>query len=255
MWSILKNITLVALAIAGFIFLSPGFVFAFIFIYIGITSFIRFNKKNTYINLQANLPTSKIRSMAMGQVEVKGKLLMTNPMLSKIGNKDCIGYRYVIQDVETDSDGKVSYTTISDEIQCNDFAIEDDTGKVTVKAKDIDFKWLKEDHSHYVYDKQHTQYLLQEGDEVLIIAHAKSSANETYLHKATDDSVFTLAPFSSVSLWNKSKPLLNSLLFFGALFFIVVAFILFLEVELTESHILFRFPTSFEPFNLNQFLH
>ncbi len=107
-----KHIYITALLILGLIFFSTYF-FIFIFIYIGIQGFIKFNSKNSFTNIQANLPTSNIASMAMGLVEIVGEVNMQEPLLTRIGKKECIGYRYKIEEKQTNSEGKDSYSIIT----------------------------------------------------------------------------------------------------------------------------------------------
>ena len=87
-----------------------------IFVVIAIL-FLLPNSKKNFLRIQASLPTSKIKSLAKGLVELQGKLIMKTPLISPIGNEECIGYYYIIEDIERDKDGKNSYTTIHGSIQ------------------------------------------------------------------------------------------------------------------------------------------
>lgn len=249
---LLKNVVIMSIAAIGFFLLGP-YVFILIFIYIGILGFIKFNSKNSFINVQANLPTSKIASMAMGLVEVAGKVKIQQPLLSRIGKKECIGYRYKIENRTKNKDGKYSYSTISDETTCNPFVLEDHTGKVQIQPVDITFQWVPEDDSYSSGSKRYTQYLLFNNDKILLIGKANSKDNQVFIEKEPIREIFALAPFNKVTQWNRYKPLLNSFVSFMMLLVICIAMVLIADIELIKNTIKFSFNLSWDnlksPFN------
>ncbi len=198
------------------------------------------HKKDAFLNLQATLPTSKLSSMAMGIVEVKGKTIMHEPLLSRIGKKECIGYRYKIESISKDSDGNKTYSTVSDEVFCNDFSLKDDTTTVQVKADDIQFLWLKKDDSYSSGYRRYTQYLLFENEDIILIGKANSKANKVFIEKETIKNIFTLAPYNTVTRWNRYKPLLGSFKTFISIVFLLIAFILISEVTIEHIPIVFK---------------
>jgi len=105
----------------GAIFLAVGiglFVFGFVY----------FRRKR----LIENTPTSKIRSMAMGLVEVKGKVLDWNPLSAPFSGERCVYYRYQVEQLE--SNGKSSkWETVRQGASTGcPFYVEDDTGRALV---------------------------------------------------------------------------------------------------------------------------
>ncbi|MBI4018895.1 MAG: hypothetical protein HY364_01415 [Candidatus Aenigmarchaeota archaeon] len=83
-----------------------------------------------------NTPTSKIRSMAMGPVEVHGKALPAekNIMESPFSGRKCVWYRYTIEEYRTS--GKHHYWAL---VKNGDsgvpFFVKDETGSVLVNPK------------------------------------------------------------------------------------------------------------------------
>jgi len=75
----IKHVLIVLITIAAIVFLGPK-IFIIIFAIAGIQLYIKYNSRKSFFNLQANLPTSKIQSLAMGLVEVVGnkkKIVLT----------------------------------------------------------------------------------------------------------------------------------------------------------------------------------
>jgi hypothetical protein len=84
-----------------------------------------------------NIPTSKIRSIAMGLVEIYGEVVASidNILKSPFSQKECVYYRYKIEEYR--SSGKSSHwATIRKGTNYVYFYIKDDTGKVLVDPKD-----------------------------------------------------------------------------------------------------------------------
>ncbi len=80
-----------------------------------------------------NIPTSKVRSIAMGLVEVFGKIITYNEksMLSPFSRKKCIYYRYTIEEYR--KTGKNSHwVTVDNGEKSVPFYLKDNTGKVLV---------------------------------------------------------------------------------------------------------------------------
>ena len=92
--------------------------------------FTRFRMKK----LIENTPTSKVRSLAMGFVEVYGTVL---PFGKKIlsgpfSQKDCVYYRYIIERYETNRKGGGSWRTVQSGNESVPFSLQDASGSVLV---------------------------------------------------------------------------------------------------------------------------
>ena len=94
---------------------------------------ISFRKKR----LIENIPTSKIRSIAMGLVEIFGEVVpsIDNILKSPFTQKDCVYYNYKIDELR--STGKSAHwVTIKKGWNYVYFYLKDDTGKVLVDPLD-----------------------------------------------------------------------------------------------------------------------
>jgi len=196
------------------------------------------NPKNRFKQYQATLPTSKIRSMAMGLVEVQGKIVAKTIMTAPIDNIPCVGFKYVIETISTDKEGHDSYSTIHDETKCNEFILQDETGSVPVLPNKLDFIWVEMDGRYSNGSKRYTQYLLKPNDEVLIIGKASvRENNEVIIEHENVKNVFGIAPASQVSVYNRYKPLLNSFVFFSAILALLVAVVLVSPINIHNGEV------------------
>ncbi|MGO3183383.1 MAG: hypothetical protein ACTIJ9_11180 [Aequorivita sp.] len=241
--------------ILGVLLMGTGpyafFIIIFIIIFMKLVSR---QSQDRFLNLQATLPTSKIRSMAMGLVEVKGIAVMTEPLFSKIGKTECIGYTYRVESISTDKDGKDSYRTILFETECNPFQITDDSGSVTVLPTDLDMFDLTPDKSYRSSGKRYTSEVLLDQTEILLIGKASLKDQKTVLEKETIKNIFALSPVAAVHRWNKFAPLRKSAITFAAVSAILVALILTAKFEYTDNIVSIRFIFGKELFsNLNPF--
>lgn len=85
--------------------------------------------------LLENMPTSNIRSIAMGLVEIAGEAMPFKDVLkSPFSQRDCVYYRYTIEEYRRS--GKHSqWVTIKHGEQRSHFYLKDDTGTVLIDPK------------------------------------------------------------------------------------------------------------------------
>jgi len=112
-------------------------MFGFVLIIIGVGLFVwalfSFRKER----LMENIPTSKIRSIAMGLVEIYGKVVpdTDNILKSPFSQNDCVYYKYTIDELR--STGKSTHwVTIKKGWDYRNFYLRDDTGMVLVDPLD-----------------------------------------------------------------------------------------------------------------------
>lgn len=171
------------------------------------------NSKRKFLRIQASLPTSKIKSLAKGLVEVQEKLIMITPLISPVRKEKCIGYHYTIEDVEKDQDGRTSYTTIHSETKCNIFEIEDETGIIKVDPEGIEFILLKKTTVNSNSRKRYSEILLKENQEMLLVGYADTKENTTFIRRDDYHNILGITSALGISIWNKYQPLLRSFLF------------------------------------------
>ncbi|MET3537098.1 hypothetical protein [Chryseobacterium limigenitum] len=171
------------------------------------------NSRKKFLRIQASLPTSKINSVAMGLVEIQGKLIMKEPLISPVAKEQCIGYYYTIEDITKDKDGKDSYTTIHRETKCNVFEMQDDSGTIEIQAEGIELILLKETNVDFGGQKRYTETLLKNGQEMLLVGSADSRNGHSYIRKDAGNKILGITSVAGISVWNKYQPLLRSFLF------------------------------------------
>ncbi|MCK5912719.1 MAG: hypothetical protein KAG12_02500, partial [Desulfuromusa sp.] len=76
-----------------------------------------------------NTPTSKVRSVAMGMVEVKGEALRSYALISPMSNTPCVFYRLTKYRRNIKNQWQVSSVSSSNNVP---FLLEDDTGRVEI---------------------------------------------------------------------------------------------------------------------------
>jgi len=118
---------------------SEGIGHAIVFFCIGVFSFfwgfMRLRRKRKI----ENIPTSTVRSLAMGIIELTGKTEISKFLRSPLTNTECTLYRYTIEEYR--SSGKSGHwVTIAkgDSFSCL-FWLNDGTGKVMVLPKAAEF--------------------------------------------------------------------------------------------------------------------
>ena len=109
------------------------FFYAIIGFFVGVYFFFKGFKWLKQKKIIENIPTSKIRSIAMGLVEIFGEIIPTKKqtILSPFSNKKCVYYKYTIEEYRRT--GKHSHwVTVKKEEQSVPFYIKDETGKVLI---------------------------------------------------------------------------------------------------------------------------
>lgn len=222
-------------------FINPIFFILMVFVYTIFLKLVSPSSKDIFLRLQTSLPTSKIRSIAMGLVEVKGMTKQIEPLISRLNKKECIGYKYTIEKVSTNSDGKKSYIEIFSETICNPFYLIDETGEVHITGKEIEFEWFPIDKRHTNKGKRYTQYLLFPNQEVLLIGKANTKNNANIIERETLKDIFTIVPFTKVTRWNRQKPLRTAFYTYLIVLFTLIAVILMTDLLVEKNTIYIHF--------------
>ncbi len=246
----LKPITLwqkILMILAGLLFIVSFIFFGIeamilLFLIIPYVRWVIPSNESRFFKLQNSLPTSKIRSLAMGLAEIEGKLEMIQPVKSPIGNKECIGFRHKIESIHRNK-GKESFSTIFNEIVCNPFFIVDDTGKIEVNPEKLEFVWVKEDSQYRRDGQRHTEYLLNPTDKMLIIGKAGLKENNQPVFEYENfKKVFAISPSVSITNYNTYRPLLNSFIGFSCVFAFIAAIILITPMKIIDNKIIIEKP-------------
>ncbi|MFC1722603.1 GIDE domain-containing protein [Nanoarchaeota archaeon] len=111
---------------------TKALIFSIVFFFVGGFVFFKGFVWMRQKKLIENIPTSKIRSLAMGLVEIKGKVLKGEKVLSSpFSSKPCVWYKYKIEEYR--KQGKNSrWVTIKHGREGVHFKLQDNTDDVLV---------------------------------------------------------------------------------------------------------------------------
>lgn len=102
-----------------------GFIFGILSFFCG---FMSLRRKR----IIENIPTSTVRGMAMGLVEIIGKAKMTSHLRSPLTSKECLFYNYKIEHYEIGRNSGTWVTIAKGDSSFFPFYLDDGTGKITV---------------------------------------------------------------------------------------------------------------------------
>lgn len=118
-----------------------------------------------------NTPTSKVRSVAMGMAEVKGKAAQRGMLKSRLCMTECAFFKFLIERQVKDSKGRTHWEVVEQGASSNYFYVEDETGKLLVDPLDVEDIM---DPDYCVTDTKggkvmrYTEWYIQPGDNIYI---------------------------------------------------------------------------------------
>ena len=208
--------------LAGFIALmayAPNILIALFFpMFILIGLLVSFGPN--FYKTEQRLATSQIRSLAMGLVEVRGKVIADKTMLSPVNGKPCVGYVWIVEEGTKDKDGDWSWSRVSGEARCNDFRLKDASGEVAVIAEGIDLFGNKSPDEYELVGSSRRQgeILLVQDLDVMLIGDACERDGHTVIAQGKDPkAVFGVALTADVENRRVLAPLWRAGGFYGAI--------------------------------------
>lgn len=123
----------------------------------------------------ADTPTSKVRSMAAGLVELNGKVAAIKKLVSPIKKRECVYYKVEHQVYMRGKHGG-SWVTTSVKEDFTNFYLQDDTGKVEVDPRKADIDIPHDYVTKEIFSmgsQRDVEYFLSPGDTVFILGTAK----------------------------------------------------------------------------------
>ncbi|MFA5031516.1 MAG: GIDE domain-containing protein [bacterium] len=89
-----------------------------------------------------NIPTSKIKSLAIGLVEIQGRCfpITDRPLLAPYSQNECVFYSFIVQEYKRGSNNDCSWQIISQGSSGMPFYVDDDTGRVMVDPTKADIR-------------------------------------------------------------------------------------------------------------------
>lgn len=228
LWQILMKVMLVlVLALLPML----GGLGVFLFLVFFIISSLLPNSLSRFLKLQAILPTSKIRSLAMGLVELQGKIIARERVEAPLSRRQCIGYYYCVHRESRDKDGKISWRLVSDERRCNDFTFEDETGEVQVSGESLDLHLLEKSKETFSGWERYQEYRLDAGGKYLLIGQATRRGRNVVIVRDKLRRVFGIAPVGNVARRSKLNGLMLTAGIYAAATALMVALVLTLPVK------------------------
>lgn len=243
------------------LFSIAGFVGGIVLFFFG---FRWFRQKR----LIENTPTSKVRSIAMGFVELFGSAVAFKEILkSPFSGKDCVYYRYSIEELR--HSGKSSrWVTVAKGSEGRHFLLKDDTGKVLVDPSNakvdipadnkFDSAWGTDPpkqaidfmHSrHLSFESffginktmRYTEYFIEPGDKLYILGTAGDNPflkpgvgtkNEEHILVSKGNNVYYIADKPETEVLKKFKWKAIGGIFGGSVLSIVCLIIIFINLNL-----------------------
>ena len=124
---------------------GDGFIFGMVLLIGGLVSFYNSLKNLKKKRLFENIPTSKMRSIAMGLVELKGKIKIANETLTDpFDEKDCVYWKVKIEEYVKRGKRR-TWVTRHQLTKSVKFLLSDDTGTVLINSQKADMTNIKRD--------------------------------------------------------------------------------------------------------------
>ncbi|MCD6310980.1 MAG: hypothetical protein J7M11_00760 [Elusimicrobia bacterium] len=130
-----------------------------------------------------NIPTSKIRSMPMGIVELKGVTSAKYPLETKLNGINCVFYKYKVEKLVVTGYGRNrrrAWKELAAGQSITPFYIKDSTGSVLIEPFSCDAELeRKYYHSEGYYDgaKRYSEWYISPGEKLYVIGYAGKSGD------------------------------------------------------------------------------
>ncbi|MCG8710648.1 hypothetical protein JHU04_003947 [Brenneria sp. 4F2] len=211
------------------------------FIAIMIAMFMSSNDERRFLKYQETLPTSKIRAMTTGLVELEGQLHAQSLVKSPLSRHRCIGYYHTVHEEVRYSDGERRYRLIHQESHCQPFVLQDATGKVQVDGENLHFHLLPLAKKQRSSNRIAREYLLLSGGSYLLIGQAVRRDGEMVIIRDHYRRVFGIAPLGHLKRRGKLDGLLRTFTFYSVAIAFMVALFMTLPVEIKGHHLLINY--------------
>ncbi len=168
---------------------------------------LAYYKGNKATRLEHQLATSKVGSLAVGTVEVRGKTRSIETTFTPWGQTECIAYHYDKQRV-TFKDGRLRRVSLEQKTSALPFELYDETGSVRVKVADLEMSGLRIDyHEQGGTDIVHKEVVLTDDVDALMIARAEPDGGQLVLCKDESLGVFSLNSWENIKLERRRAPM------------------------------------------------
>lgn len=128
-----------------------------------------------------NIPTSPIRSVAMGLAEVAGFARQKFPLTSPQWGVDCVYFRYTIEELHRSSKGGSHWRVIEQGASAQPFYVEDQTGTLLVNPAGAD-PAMPYDHRSVEGRFRRTEWFIKPGDPVYVLGTVRKNRDHLEEH-------------------------------------------------------------------------
>lgn len=216
-----------------------------------VLKFILPTPQRRFMRYQQNIPTSKVRSMAMGLVELEGSLVSQQVMRAPMSGKNCIGFYHTVTEEKRDSDGKTDYRLVHKEQRCNPFILQDSTGKVQIDASNIDFFLLPVKEEIRTGRQILREYRLENGEDYLLIGKAIRRNSEMVITRDALRRVFGIAPVGNLKRRDKLNIVLARARYYCIAIALFIALVLVLPIDVQHRQVVIHYSHLLSFFNVS----
>jgi len=163
-----------------------GYAHEIFFVLIGVYIFFKGFNINRKKSLIENIPTSKVRSAAMGICEIIGLAKEKFPLKSPLTFTECVYYRFLIEEERSGSKGRTYWATVSSGSSILPFYVEDETGKMLVDPAGAEVI-LPADFRNtegFFPRKRYTEWYICQCEAIYVLGTVGKAADSDEIHKA-----------------------------------------------------------------------
>ncbi len=140
-------------------------------------------------------PTSKVRSLAAGLVELKGRAVPREALIAPYSKRPCVLYDYKVEELrirrEWDPMSRRNITvrewaTVRTESRASRFYLEDATGRVLVDPAGADVEGTRVFHEPSIPRRRHTERAIVANTIIYILGTAAENPEKGYSGTASD---------------------------------------------------------------------
>ena len=119
-----------------------------------------------------NVPSSRIRSVAMGLAEIVGAARPKTPLTARLSGVSCVFYRYLIEREERGSRGRDRWVTVDQGQSIDPFYLQDPTGTILVDPAGAEivlrqaYRKVERDGGWFSKRKRYTEWRIVPGQRV-----------------------------------------------------------------------------------------
>ena len=122
-----------------------------------------------------NVPSSRIRSVAMGFSEIVGTAREREMLIARLSGMRCVYYRFKIEKEVSDSKGRRRWSTVEQGQSSQWFYLEDPTGRIVVDPEGADavlrqsFQKIERDGGWFSRRMRYTEWRLIDGQRAYVL--------------------------------------------------------------------------------------